>query len=177
MKIDKGKHSIYLLGVACGILGIFVLVQYGLLYSSMRDRPIHAPFLSYFGLEQVERIEFDQRRATFFKKGKEWFLEAEGKIYQPDPKKLDRFFTILKSVRITLRDEATPLTMAWYGLKETLYITFECKGKVKRFLVGGIGPLGSEEYCVAEDRPFIYKLSDSLSFYALKKPEYWIGQE
>ncbi|MCX7787514.1 MAG: hypothetical protein N2442_07440 [Spirochaetes bacterium] len=179
MRTGRREKPIPLLGIACGILSICLLVQYGLLHLSMKNRPIHTPFLSYWGLEPLERIVFEQKRITLFKKRTEWFLEAEGTLYRPDPKKIDRFLTVLNSVRITLRDEATPRTMGWYGFKEegSLWITFVSKGNAQRFLVGGMGPMGSEEYCVVEGKPFIYKLSDSISYYALKKTEYWIGEE
>jgi hypothetical protein len=53
-------------------------------------------------------------------------------------------------------------------------VTFYSSGKEKTFLLGGPGPKGSEEYCLPEGEGVIYKLSDSLSYYAHQPPSYWI---
>ncbi len=179
MKKLQGRTPLNLLASACGILGILLLVQYGIVYMYERDRPIHVSFLSYWGLDPVDRIEFGPARAALARKGKEWILEVGGKEFRPDPGRVNRFLTILQHLRITFRDEATPLSLARYGFKEddSVRIIFSSKGKVLRVLAGGVGPLGSEEYCVVEGKPHIYKLSDSLSYYALQKLEYWLGKE
>lgn len=173
----KGPETILLLGGTCGLLSILLLIQYGTLYLYKKDRPVDVPFLSYWGIETVERIEFGQNAGILSRRGKEWVLEVGGVVYHPDPKRLERFLTVLKNTRITLRDEATPQTITWYGLRETdsVWITLVSKGKAQRFLLGGVGPLGTEEYCIAEGKPMIYKLSDSLSFYAVQTVEYWRG--
>ncbi|HOV37845.1 MAG TPA: DUF4340 domain-containing protein, partial [Spirochaetales bacterium] len=157
-------------------LALILCMQYLWVHREESRRPLSAPFLEYWSLHPLQRIEFYPSRILLEQKENRWIVYLDSREYPPNLNRLERFLSVTSNLKLTARDQATPIMLSRYGFTEADFarVTFYSSGKARTFLLGGPGPKGSEEYCLPEGEGVIYKLSDSLSYYAHQPLSYWI---